>query len=508
MSSINEDTPIKLSRSRYIERDRSIAILRLDEHYFYVGEPVIVRYYVDPETQEEIDTLIAVGIQEGLGKECYQVVSLGGLVLVRDVVDELPDVSQLVHGELYLYHNPDDSLWYYVYKPESSNERQIEQIKAPDTVFVNIETRYRWFWKDGVLKREDDFYSRTEVDDIINELVNLVSPPTLTASIQEGTLFESGTSQTITLEIHVLNSMDVDVTKTCKIFIDDQEVVLNRINCIQFSNQQANRDFVIKAEYNVGSIKRTLETVVKLRFGYYFYYGIVDQDWVPSSPEVRNLGNSVLSVRQNFIWNDITLEKQKTVFAYPKVYGLMSHIYDDNGLCYIPDYLVYEIELPGEEVYYVYVKKDIVQIENFNQHFIFAVEDTTDEIRFGKLGEVIRAWERQNMKNGLVVLDPTGTIPETLIPSSNFSSGFIELKGFVTSYPQYGMSYGDRYFNITTKKIFVATSDTAGKIEDPKEERLYLNLSDQALYIWKTPEMISVGGEISSSKITSILEIL
>ena len=98
---------IRINRSQYVERDRSIAILRLDQCQHYIGQPVQVRYYSNPE-QTEIDTVVAIGIQNGIGKDCYKVLSLGGLVLVRNVVLDPPDVSQLTHGEIYLCPDEDE----------------------------------------------------------------------------------------------------------------------------------------------------------------------------------------------------------------------------------------------------------------------------------------------------------------------------------------------------------------------------------------------------------------
>ena len=74
-----------------------------------------------------------------LCKDCYKIISLGGLELVRNVVTELPDVSALVHGELYLYEDQSSGKWYYVY--EIGNERQIDEIIAPPTIYVNIQAR-------------------------------------------------------------------------------------------------------------------------------------------------------------------------------------------------------------------------------------------------------------------------------------------------------------------------------------------------------------------------------
>ena len=159
---------IRINRSKYIERDRSIAILRLDQCQHYIGQPVQVRYYSNQE-QTETDSVIAIGIKNGIGKDCYKVLSLGGLVLVRNVVKDPPDVSELVHGEIYLCPD-EDGIWSYIY--EEGGVRQIEHITGGPFIFSNIEDKYRWFYRDGVLKREDDFNTEADIELLLSGYEN------------------------------------------------------------------------------------------------------------------------------------------------------------------------------------------------------------------------------------------------------------------------------------------------------------------------------------------------
>ena len=46
--------------------------------------------------------------------------------------------------------------------------RQIEPITGGPFIFSNIEDKYRWFYRDGVLKREDDFYTKSEINEMIS----------------------------------------------------------------------------------------------------------------------------------------------------------------------------------------------------------------------------------------------------------------------------------------------------------------------------------------------------
>lgn len=169
---MKEEYIIRISRSKYIEKDRPSAVLRLNLAEHFVGQPIMVRYYVD-ETQSTIDCITAIGIKDGIGKDCYRIISLGGMDLIRGVISELPDVSALVHGEIYLYEDPETLKWYYVYLLD--NERQIEEVIGGPYVFLNIEDRIVWYFNDGVLRREGDFYTRKEVDKMHEGIQALVS---------------------------------------------------------------------------------------------------------------------------------------------------------------------------------------------------------------------------------------------------------------------------------------------------------------------------------------------
>lgn len=389
----NENQIILFSRSGFIERDRSIAILRLDMCQHYVGQPVIVRYYVDID-QTEIDTLYAIGIKDGVGKDCYKVISLGGLNLVRNVVTELPDVSALTHGELYLYQD-EGGKWNYVY--EISGVRQIDPILGGPFIFANIEDRYRWFFLDGKLKREDDFYSTAEIDkkfDLVNsslqefeevlkrldaieaelkehkdmlvELDSEVFPLSLSFTNKTGNLFLTGTTQDITFEAIVTRKGE-DITKECTFTVNDEEVVLNEDNQFIITKLTGTRTFNLVATYpKLGITKEASSTV---NFGYNFWYGVIPAEWEITEANVLALGNTKLQIKQNLTYT-MNLSQQKLAFVCPKVYGKLSHIYDANNFDYIDDYTVTELEVNTYQ-YYVYVKNKEVTISNFRQAYTY-----------------------------------------------------------------------------------------------------------------------------------------
>lgn len=386
MNDIN--VKIRISRSKYIEKSREIAILRLNMAQHMVGQPIMVRYYID-ENQTETDTIFAIGIKEGTGEDCYKVISLGGLNLVSDVVDELPDVSALAHGELYLYKD-ENNKWYYVYSID--NERQVEEITGGPYVFVSIKDKYRWFYKDGDLKREDDFYSKDEIDlqikDVTDEAIKRIEdiekeqivqnnwlteidkevfPISLSFRNVTGSLFLTGTTHDIKFSVQVTRKSN-DITKDCTYTLNGSPITLDDSNSYTKTGVSTTTTFTLVSTYiSLGVTKSASSTVT---FGYNFYYGVIPASgWEINSENVKSLGNTKLQSKTTTTFTT-NLNLQKIAFACPVVYGTISHIYDANNFDYINDYTRSTLNIDGYD-YYIYVKNSEVTVTNFRQQFTY-----------------------------------------------------------------------------------------------------------------------------------------
>lgn len=399
---------IKISRSKYIERDRSIARLRLNQHEFVVGEPVMVRYFTN-SNQTETDTIFALGIKNGIGEECYQVISLGGLDLVRDVVTELPDVSLLVHGELYLYKD-NDSIWNYVY--ERNGVRQIEPITGGPFIFSNLEDKYRWFFRDGILKREDDFYNKSEINEMIsgwdeniknaleslNKIKELVyknhssSFPIRISfydsnKLNDGTtpLYKVGIRTAVNFLIRVtLPDIDIktgelnsyEITNDCELELNGKPIELpenNRYTVIGLTNTTEYRLSVKYTDPETG-IVRNSTSYYTVKFGHSFYYGQIPEfDWAATEFNLNNLPFNTIGNEDSIITFSGDLKSQRLAFAYPSKYGSLLSIYDTvSGLNHITDYTIETCKVDNIE-YTVYIKETPINYKEFQQIYSFSL---------------------------------------------------------------------------------------------------------------------------------------
>lgn len=94
--------------------------------------------------------------------------------------------------------------------------------------------------------------------------------------------------------------------------------------------------------------------------------------------------------------------------------------------------------------------------------------------------------------NGVAGLDASGKVPSSQLPS--YVDDIVDVTNFVTSNPTSGMTIGNVYYNSTKKKLFTATSATAGVTSDPESDKIYVRLTDSTLWRWSGSTMGQVNG--------------
>lgn len=99
-----------------------------------------------------------------------------------------------------------------------------------------------------------------------------------------------------------------------------------------------------------------------------------------------------------------------------------------------------------------------------------------------------------------VSLDKNGKVPVNNLPAT-FNDNFELIEAFVTSNPTTGMTIGQKWYNTTDKKVFTATSDTAGAESDPNPsgaDTIYIDKSTNIAYYWSGTDMVplATGGSL------------
>lgn len=164
-------TIIRFPRCREIQSSRQHALIHLTEDINHiVGQPVIVSYYTDL-SKTSIDTMLAMGIKNGKGKDCFSIIHTGQFIVVDDVVYSVPDVSSLVHEEIYLFNNVNGSkAWYLVYS-EDGIHRTLEELDERPRFYINLKDNSIWVsGSDCKARPLYEIYTRAEVDALIEQI--------------------------------------------------------------------------------------------------------------------------------------------------------------------------------------------------------------------------------------------------------------------------------------------------------------------------------------------------
>lgn len=173
---MSNNTIIKISRGKYIEDSLDVAIIRLDSIYHRKGVLCMINYYTS-ESHSTFDTVFASGVKDGVGRDCYRVISLRQENIIWGVGSTLPDVSQLVHGEKYLYQDPQGK-WWLVQIASDGRTRELIELSDSLVTYTMFSDGSKWI-ADGrgnspQVYQEGDTYSREEIDAFIYEATNTI----------------------------------------------------------------------------------------------------------------------------------------------------------------------------------------------------------------------------------------------------------------------------------------------------------------------------------------------
>jgi len=129
----------------------------LNSSYIKEGEEVILRYY-DAGTSS-IDALVAVGTKTGIGPGCYTILSTSGIQLVT-FVSELPDISSLKNGQLYIWTGSPDQIIYKIYLEGTT------RVSEPVTseIFVQDRDGIKYYVNSRTVKRFSDLITHQEFE--------------------------------------------------------------------------------------------------------------------------------------------------------------------------------------------------------------------------------------------------------------------------------------------------------------------------------------------------------
>ena len=111
---------------------------------------------------------MAVGVLSGTGPDCYSIISKGDKIVVWDIVSELPDVSQVAQGQLYVYWSNLSECSYFVYL--MADNRIVEPVQFPVLVYNTADSHLYYISTETIV----DVYDHLENAPYFEERIALL----------------------------------------------------------------------------------------------------------------------------------------------------------------------------------------------------------------------------------------------------------------------------------------------------------------------------------------------
>lgn len=195
-------------------------------------------------------------------------------------------------------------------------------------------------------------------------------------------------------------------------------------------------------------------------------------DRVPSTKSISTMETILLTAIQ-LVQDNVTLVEEKADNAIPK--SKIDTSIDGNETD--------NTTVPGTGAIVSYIKAN-------NSGFSTQLSNISSRVT------TVENWKNtigvKGAANGVAGLDASGKVPSSQLPS--YVDDIVDVTNFVTSNPTSGMTIGNVYYNSTTKKLFTATSATAGVTSDPESDKIYVRLTDSTLWRWSGSTMAQVNG--------------
>lgn len=140
------------------------ALIYLNKQNIEEGK-IYSRRYFSTSAKTSIDVVLAVGVLNGIGPNCYSIISHTKKTVVWGVSDELPDVSEVTLGRLYIFWDSTKGLSYLVYL--LSGSRIVEPVKFPLIVYNTEDSHYYYVSSDHIT----DIYEHLEESYVLEERI-------------------------------------------------------------------------------------------------------------------------------------------------------------------------------------------------------------------------------------------------------------------------------------------------------------------------------------------------
>lgn len=148
----------------YWVENKSSATITLNTHSWKEGEILVVGYKIKEDGR---DIMIGLGIKKGVGPSCYRTIIDRSVVVVEEVLKQIPDVSYYAFDQRYLIKENEDL--FFTRRYIDSGEVKIEKVKVKDKcVIIETSTGDIWICDPPSLIDFFDLTTKSTIENIVD----------------------------------------------------------------------------------------------------------------------------------------------------------------------------------------------------------------------------------------------------------------------------------------------------------------------------------------------------
>lgn len=141
--------------------NKSSANIILNTHSWKEGEVLVVGY------EDGRDIMIGLGIKKGVGPSCYRTIIDQSVVVVEEVLKQIPDVSYYAFDQRYVIRENEDL--FFTRRYVGSNGVKVEKIKIEDKcVIIETSTGNIWICNPPSLINFFDLTTKSTIENIVD----------------------------------------------------------------------------------------------------------------------------------------------------------------------------------------------------------------------------------------------------------------------------------------------------------------------------------------------------
>ena len=102
-------------RREAVHKNKSSALVVLNTLSWKEGEFLSIKYQTPTG---KIDSMVGVGLKDGVGSDCYTLISDRSIPCITAILNYIPDISEMITGSIFIFNDPGSNEYWKCYHRE------------------------------------------------------------------------------------------------------------------------------------------------------------------------------------------------------------------------------------------------------------------------------------------------------------------------------------------------------------------------------------------------------